>query len=61
MAKLYVKIKVAWWLRYYLKALIFMCKLFGRMPDGKKLEKIIELAVTETAITTKEPTKDFDA
>ncbi len=59
--KLYLKIKFAWWLRYYIAALIFMCRLFRRIPDEAKLEKILELATIETKVTTEEPKSNFDA
>ena len=57
MAKLYVKIRFAWWL----DILVFMCRLFGTIPNDEKLEKVIRFAMKKPVITTKEPIKDFDA
>ena len=61
MAKLYVKIRFAWWLDYYIAVLVFMCRLFGTMPNDEKLEKVIRFAMKKPVITTNEQTKDLDA
>ena len=61
MAKLYVKIRFSWWLDYYIAILVFMCRLFGTIPNDEKLEKVIRFAMKKPVITTKEPIKDFDA
>ena len=41
--------------------LVFMCRLFGTIPNDEKLEKVIRFAMKKPVITTKEPIKDFDA
>ena len=61
MAKLYVKIRFAWWPDYYIAILVFMCRLFGTIPNDEKLEKVIRFAMKKPVITAKEPIKDFDA
>ena len=58
---IYVKIRFAWWLDYYIAILVFMCRLFGTIPNDEKLEKVIRFAMKKPVITTKEPIKDFDA
>ena len=58
---IYVKIRFSWWLDYYIAILVFMCRLFGTIPNDEKLEKVIRFAMKKPVITTKEPIKDFDA
>ena len=58
---IYVKIRFAWWLDYYIAILVFMCRLFGTIPNDEKLEKVIRFVMKKPVITTKEPIKDFDA
>lgn len=43
---LVVNVKVAWWLSYYLEALIFFCQLFGTEPDWQKLQKMLIRSVS---------------
>lgn len=59
--KLYAKIGFAWWLDYYIAVLVFMCRLFGTMPNDEKLEKVIKLAMKKPVITADEPTSDLEA
>ena len=49
MAKpLFVKIKIAWWFRYYLIGLVFLCRFMGAEPDEKRIEYWLRKAITIT-------------
>ena len=58
---LYIQIKFAWWLDYYVAALVFMCKLFGAIPDDEKLEKVIRLAMKKPILNGEEPKSKISA
>jgi hypothetical protein len=40
-----LRVRVSWWLRYYLLVLEVFCDVFDREPDWQKLSAVIELAI----------------
>lgn len=40
-----VRVTVAWWLKPYLTALIFLCRLHNTEPDEEKLKRVIARAI----------------
>lgn len=40
-----VRMTVAWWLKPYLTALLFVCRLHNVEPDEEKLKRVIARAV----------------
>ena len=42
MPEIIVQIKLRWWLKPYLSALVFFCHLWGTEPDWEKLDPIIK-------------------
>ena len=58
---LYIHIRFAWWFPYYAAALVFMCKLFGTMPDDEKLKKVIKFAMKKPILDGEEPKSKISA
>lgn len=41
-----LRVTVAWWLKPYLTALLFFCRLHGIEPDEEKMRRVIAKAIT---------------
>lgn len=44
-ATLTVRIKVAWWLRWYVAGLLTVSRITGAEPDMAKVERVVRRAV----------------
>lgn len=53
-ARLYVKIKVAWWFRVYAYGVVFLAEVFGLQPDPEKVNFWVKKAIKKHLVVVRE-------